>query len=70
MKNYVIKWTNRLSREEGYVQEIDNKNGYFINTPVKSDARVFFNKGLAASAIKRLTEMGEAKDNELEAVEV
>lgn len=70
MKEYVIKWTNKISREEGFVQDIVSKERHFVNTPDKSKAKKFYNKGLAVSAIKRLVEMGESQNNELEAVEI
>lgn len=42
-----IQWTNKCSGEQGYVKEIKRKDGHFVNTFDKSEARVYSSKGTA-----------------------
>lgn len=65
----IIKWTNKFSNETGYVKSIISKEKHFENTNNKSEAKVFSNKGLATSAVKKLTEYGEADNNIFEIIE-
>lgn len=68
MSIYRIKWTNKISGESGYVMDISSKGKHFINTFYEDEAKVYKNKGLAAAAIKRLTEYGEAELNNFEII--
>lgn len=60
----VIKWTNRISRETGYVKQVDTKNKCFENTFDRTEAKVYGNRGAAASAIRTLNLYGEGVNNE------
>lgn len=63
-----LKWTNRYSREEGFVGTIRESKGYFENTN-KEKARKFRSVKEAEKAIETLTRLGEAENNDFEIVQ-
>ena len=42
-----IKWTNKWSKEQGYVKVINKKGGYFENTFDVSEAKNFSSKSIS-----------------------
>ena len=60
---FVIKWTNRMSREEGYVEKINKKEGYFENTFDKLAAKQYKTEGSAKTAVKWLESSKEGEQN-------
>jgi hypothetical protein len=61
-----VMWTNKFSREQGYVKEIKKKEGHFVNTFDKAEAKSYTPKGVA-QVLKTLPAL--CGDNEYEAVE-
>lgn len=59
----VISWTNNMSKETGYVADIDASTLCFHNAAKKEDAQIFTNKGLATIAINKLIQYGEGENN-------
>ncbi len=70
MKGVVIKWRNRWSGEEGYVQSISTKKGHFVNTYNIKDAHRYERKCTISNALNALQAMGETKNNDFFTVEV
>lgn len=60
----VIKWTNKVSGDTGYVGGIDTKERHFINADTKEDAKHYTNKGLAKIDMNKLHTYGEDINNE------
>lgn len=65
----VIKWTNIMSGEQGYVESVSAKEKHFINTFDKANAKVYKTAGSAKTAIKNLISYGEGEVNTFEIVE-
>ena len=63
----VIKWTNKYSGETGYVASISRKEGHFINTYNREEAKEYSSKTVS-KMINDLISFGEGEDNEFEAV--
>lgn len=61
-QNYVIKWVNKYSNEEGYVGKVLAKAGHFVNAN-QDGAKRYPNQGLAAADIRKLEQIGEAENN-------
>lgn len=70
MKSVKVVWTNKYSKETGYIKDIDTENRHFINTFDETEAKVFVNAGLATSAIKRLVSYGEGENNDFAVVSI
>lgn len=68
---FIIKWTNKLSKETGYVEKINRKEGYFENTFEKANAHAYKTAYQAKKAIEWLSasKEGEINDFSLEQVE-
>ncbi len=66
----VIKWTNRFSGEQGYVQGIIKAEGHFVNTYETADAKTFNRQSDITRALNTLSAIGECEDNDFEAVEI
>lgn len=64
----IIKWTNKYSGETGYVASISRKEGHFINTYNREEAKDYSAKTVS-KIINDLVSFGEAEDNVFEAVE-
>lgn len=62
---YIIKWTNKYSKEEGYVKCLNRKEGYFENTFERSEAKAYKKQALK-SIISTLCNY--CNDNDYEAV--
>lgn len=64
----LIKWTNKLSGEQGFVRNIRIFRGYFENTFNIEEAHVFANAHQCDAAIKLLDQFGETSKNSFELV--
>ena len=64
----VIKWTNKYSGETGYVASVSRKEGHFVNTYNREEAKEYSAKSVSR-IIKDLVSFGEGENNEFEAVE-
>ena len=60
----VIKWTNKFSRETGYVKGLGE--GHFINTWDKADAAKYRTQKAAEKVLVTLNEFGEGANNDFE----
>ena len=63
MKGYVIKWRNRYSGEEGFVEKISVKEKHFVNTYDPNKAHLYTRKSSLTSALKTLEDIGETVNN-------
>lgn len=63
-----IKWTNKLSGEQGFVKNIRLFRGYFENTPEIENAHMFRDMHECNAALKLLREFGEMKQNSFEVI--
>ena len=68
--NVVIKWRNRWSGEEGYVESVSVKNGHFVNTFDIKKAHKYSRKSSVSNAMNALQAMGETENNDFFTVEV
>ena len=60
----VIKWRNRYSGEEGFVESISLKNQHFVNTYDITKAHKYTQKNTITNALKTLDKIGETINNE------
>ena len=65
-----LKWRNRYSQEEGYVQSISQKKGCFINTFEKPKAKKYSSEKAIEKDIEFLKSIGEMTNNDFFAEEV
>lgn len=65
----VIKWTNKMSGETGFVKSASRVKGHFINTFNKTDAKIYKSDKQIENDFKILEEVGEMQNNNFEAVE-
>ncbi len=65
--NAVIKWTNKYSKEVGYVGSVSTKNKCFYNSD-RNGAKLYSSEKTANKAITQLTSYGEAENNDFEVV--
>lgn len=65
----VIKWTNKMSGETGFVKSVSRVKGHFINTFDKTDAKIYKSDKQIENDFKILEEVGETQNNNFEAVE-
>lgn len=68
--NLNLKWRNKFSGEEGFVQKVVKSQGYFINTFDQSEAKKYRSQKVVDNDIALLTELGEAQNNDFFAVEM
>ncbi|MBQ9030528.1 MAG: hypothetical protein IJ106_03630 [Parasporobacterium sp.] len=66
----VIKWTNKFSKEEGYVKGIVRAEGHFENTYDAAEAKTFSRACDVSRAMNTLEAIGECENNEFEVVEL
>ena len=66
----VIKWTNKMSGETGYVKSVSRARGCFINTWDKSDAKKYQTDKQIDKDMQILEEVGEAQNNQFDTEEV
>lgn len=64
----IIKWTNRYSKETGYVGSVSAKNRCFYNSD-ETGAKIYTSEKSARKEIMTLTEYGEAQNNDFEVLE-
>lgn len=64
-----LMWTNKYSGETGYVKSLKVKAGCFENTYDLAEARNFRTQKDVDNALKSLTEMGEADNNNFSVVD-
>lgn len=62
----IIQWTNKHSKEQGYVKKLNKKQGYFENTYERSEA-VTVKRPDVMKTVTLLTEY--CPDNTYEAIE-
>lgn len=67
---FILKWTNKYSGETGYVESISSKENCFHNTFEASEAKQYKSMAIANRMITVLKLMGEAENNDFEAVKV
>ena len=60
---FVIKWINKLSKEEGYVGGIRKVKGYFINSWELEGAKKYRSISMAEKDLAILCEIGEDEKN-------
>jgi len=65
----IIKWTNIMSGEQGYVESVSAKEKHFVNTFDKDNAKIYKTASAAKTAIKNLISYGEGEANTFEIVE-
>lgn len=69
-KQYIIiKWSNTISGDTGYIERLDYKNRHFINTYDESNA-FWFEAEVLNDLLELLHEYNESKNNLFEAIEV
>lgn len=66
----VIKWINKFSNEEGYVQNVSKTEGHFVNTFEISEAKAYKRECDVARALNTLESIGECENNTFEVVEL
>ena len=66
----IIKWTNKYSNEEGYVQSVSKTEGHFVNTYEIAEAKTFKRECDVARALNTLVAIGECENNDFEVVEL
>lgn len=64
-----IAWTNRYSKESGFVKSIDYKNKHFNNTYFVEEAKNFPTRDSVNKAIDKLIEYGEGNDNDFNVID-
>lgn len=69
-KKIVLKWTNRFSKETGYVKSICVSERHFVNTDQIEKARNFQYDATCKKALAQLEEFGEAVNNTFEVLYV
>lgn len=65
---FIIKWTNKFSKETGFVESISAKENCFHNTFEHSEAKKYKSESIAKRMITTLAIMGEADNNDFEIV--
>lgn len=70
MRKYIICWRNKWSGDEGFVKQIRQSSGYFINTFDKEEARRYRTSNEAQKAIDVLMSYGEGQNNDFFVVSV
>ena len=65
----IIKWTNKISNETGYVASLSTKNMCFINTFELEDAKRYSEKSVPG-IMKKLEAYHETDNNEFEVITV
>lgn len=63
-KKTVLKWKNRYSGEQGYVQSVSVKKGYFTNTFNKDEAKTYTSDSLVSKDLDILRGFGEMENND------
>lgn len=58
-----LKWQNRFSNETGYVKSVSPKNGYFVNTFNKEEAKKYTNRASVERDLAFLNSIGEMENN-------
>lgn len=63
-----IKWTNKYSKETGFVESINSRDRHFVNTYDYDKAKTF-TKTTVSKALKKLQEIGECENNDFEVID-
>lgn len=66
----VIKWTNKFSGEQGFVESINAKEQHFVNTYEQQNAKQYKTESNAKGMISKLISYGEGDNNDFEIIEV
>lgn len=69
-KLYALKWRNRYSGEEGFVEIVSKKNRCFYNTTSVVFAKKYKTMKTLEKDIATLVEIGEGTNNDFFAVEL
>lgn len=64
----IIKWTNKYSGETGYVASVSRKEGHFINTYNREEAKDYSAKTVS-KIVHDLIAFGEGEENVFEVIE-
>ncbi|MBQ2659203.1 MAG: hypothetical protein IJF87_11630 [Erysipelotrichaceae bacterium] len=64
----IIKWTNKYSGETGYVASVSRKEGHFINTYNREEAKDYSAKTVS-KIVDDLIAFGEGEENVFEVIE-
>lgn len=67
---FILKWTNKYSKETGFVESISAKDKHFVNTFDKESAKKYSSKAIANRMISSLKAYGEADQNDFDVIEV
>lgn len=67
---FILKWTNKISRETGFVESISSKERHFINTFDKDKAKRYNSRSVVSRMLTSLALYGEADQNDFEVLEV
>ena len=65
----IIKWTNKYSQEQGFVQSIVKAEGHFVNTYDAAEAKVYKRQCDVTKALNVLNSIGESENNNFEVIE-
>lgn len=68
-EDFVIQWTNKFSKEVGYVGGISTKNRCFYNSS-QADAKRYKTLATAMRIVSTLREYGEAENNDFAIIAV
>lgn len=66
----IIKWTNKFSGEQGYVQSVVKAEGHFVNTYDAAEAKVYKRQSDVTRALNTLAEIGEGENNNFEVLDI
>ena len=65
----IIRWTNKYSQEQGYVQSIVKAEGHFVNTYDAAEAKTYKRQCDVTRALNVLNAIGECENNNFEIIE-
>ena len=60
----ILKWTNKMSKEEGYVKSVSKAKGYFINTFDNKEAKKYSTSAQVEKDLEILAQIGETENND------
>ena len=65
----IIKWTNKFSKETGFVASLSTKNECFVNTFEQDKAKRYSEKSVPG-IMKKLEAYNETENNDFETITV
>lgn len=66
----IIRWTNKYSEEQGYVQSIIKAEGHFVNTYDPAEAKVYKRQSDITKALNVLALIGEGDNNYFDVIDI